>query len=233
MMNIRKYFTYDETRDYPYYKHNPKIAKWQWFVLIFLLPVALFGQVLFPSEFTGSIFFCFALLIPLLYFSKWDYKLLFHKPTKNELILAVLMFAGYMIYAIVIGEILTVFNLAGPDMESAFPVDIMSIISLIFSMMGEELLKFIPLMLLLRLFYKFTDNLKISMIISVAIVLVCFGLMHYYPAENTIISVLVLQGLGSMFEMYGYIKTKNLFVPYIAHLLTDAIAFIAIMMGPV
>lgn len=233
MMNIRKYFTYDETRDYPYYKHNPKIAKWQWFVLIFLLPVALFCQVLFPSEFIGSIFFCFALLIPLLYFSKWDYKLLFHKPTKNELILAVLMFAGYMIYAIVIGEILTVFNLAGPDMESAFPVDIMSIISLIFSMMGEELLKFIPLMLLLRLFYKFTDNLKISMIISVAIVLVCFGLMHYYPAENTIISVLLLQGLGSMFEMYGYIKTKNLFVPYIAHLLTDAIAFITIMMGPV
>lgn len=233
MMNIRKYFTYDETRDYPYYKHNPKIAKWQWFVLIFLLPVALFCQVLFPSEFIGSMFFCFALLIPLLYFSKWDYKLLFHKPTKNELILAVLMFAGYMIYAIVIGEILTVFNLAGPDMESAFPVDIMSIISLIFSMMGEELLKFIPLMLLLRLFYKFTDNLKISMIISVAIVLVCFGLMHYYPAENTIISVLLLQGLGSMFEMYGYIKTKNLFVPYIAHLLTDAIAFITIMMGPV
>jgi hypothetical protein len=74
MMNIRKYFTYDETRDYPYYKHNPKIAKWQWFVLIFLLPVALFCQVLFPSEFIGSMFFCFALLIPLLYFSKWDFE---------------------------------------------------------------------------------------------------------------------------------------------------------------
>lgn len=232
MMNIRKYFTYDETRDYPYYKHNPKIAKWQWLVLILLLPVALFGQFLFPSEFSGSIFFCFALLIPLLYFSKWDYKLLFHKPTKNELLLAVLMFAGYMIYAIVIGEILTVLDLAGSETASSFPVDIVSIISLIFSMMGEELLKFIPLMFLLRLFYKFTDNTKVSMTFSVAIVLTVFGLMHYYPAENTIISVLLLQGLGSMFEMYGYIKTKNLFVPYIAHLLTDAIAFIAIMLGP-
>jgi len=232
MMNIMKHLTFDETRDYPYYRHNPKIAKWQWFVLIFLLPVALFGQFLFPSEFTGGIFFCFALLIPLLYFSKWDYKLLFHKPTKNELILAVLMFAGYMIYAIVIGEILTVLNLAGSETASSFPVDIVSIISLIFSMMGEELLKFIPLMFLLRLFYKFTDNTKVSMALSVAIVLTVFRLMHYYPAENTIISVLLLQGLGSMFEMYGYIKTKNLFVPYIAHLLTDAVAFIAIMLGP-
>lgn len=232
-MNIRKYFTFDETRDYPYYRHNPKIAKWQWFVLIFMLPVALFGQFLFPSEFTGSIFFCFALLIPLIYFSKWDYKLLFHKPTKNELILAVLMFAGYMIYAIVIGEILDMFHLSGPQVAPTFQVDVVSIISLIFSMMGEELIKFIPLMLLLRTFYKFTDNIKVSMTISVAIVLTVFGLMHYYPAENTIISVLLLQGLGSMFEMYGYIKTKNLFVPYIAHLLTDAVAFIAIMLGPV
>ena len=143
------------------------------------------------------------------------------------------MFAGYMIYAIVIGEILTVLNLAGSETASSFPVDIVSIISLIFSMMGEELLKFIPLMFLLRLFYKFTDNTKVSMALSVAIVLTVFGLMHYLPGENTIVSVLVLQGLGSMFEMYGYIKTKNLFVPYIAHLLTDAIAFIAIMMGSV
>ena len=100
-------------------------------------------------------------------------------------------------------------------------------------MMGEELLKFIPLMLLLRTFYKFTDNTKVSMILSVAIVLAVFGLMHYSPGENTLISVLVMQGLGSLFEMYGYIKTKNLFVPYIAHLLTDAVIFIMILLGPV
>lgn len=224
-----KYLTFDETRDYPYYKHNPKIAKWQWLVLIFLLPVALLGQVFFPSEFIGSIFFCLVLLIPLLYFSNWDYKLLFHKPTKNELILAVLLFAGYMIYAIVIGEVLTMFNLSGPETVSDYGINVVSLISLVFSMMGEELLKFIPLMFLLRIFYKFTDNTKLSLILSIAIVLAGFGLMHYYPGENTIVSVLLLQGLGSMFEMYGYIKTKNLFVPYISHLLTDALGFLIIL----
>jgi len=138
-----------------------------------------------------------------------------------------------IIYAIGIGEVLAIFNLAGPETVSNFGINVVSLISLVFSMMGEELLKFIPLMLLLRTFYKFTDNTKVSMILSVAIVLAVFGLMHYSPGENTLISVLVMQGLGSLFEMYGYIKTKNLFVPYIAHLLTDAVIFIMILLGPV
>jgi hypothetical protein len=51
------------------------------------------------------------------------------------------------------------------------------------------------------------------------------------PPMNTLVSVLLLQGLGSFFEMYGYIKTKNLFVPYISHLLTDLISFIIILVG--
>ena len=86
-------------------------------------------------------------------------------------------------------------------------------------------------MFLMRLVYKFTDNLKISVAVSTAIVLLGFGLLHYAPPTNTIVSVLLLQGLGSLFEMYGYLKTKNLFVPYISHLLTDAVMFIIILVG--
>ena len=98
-------------------------------------------------------------------------------------------------------------------------------------MMGEELLKFIPLMFLMRVVYKFSNNLKLAVVISVTIVLIVFGLIHYWPPSNTLVSVLLLQGLGSMFEMYGYIKTKNIFVPYISHFLTDAVSFILILSG--
>ena len=105
------------------------------------------------------------------------------------------------------------------------------IVFLLFSMMGEELLKFIPLMFFMRLIYKFTSNRKLSLIISTIIVLTCFGLLHYDPQTSTIISTLLIQGLGSIFEIYGYIKTKNLFVPYISHLLTDGLIFIIILLG--
>lgn len=230
-----KFLEFDESRDFPFYRHNPRISSGGWLSLILSVPVALlvYALVGFESEIIASVLFCLIMLIPLLYFSKWDYSLMFRKPTKNEIILAILMFAGYMIYALCLGSVLDIVGLGGVEASSAeeVGVTIQSTVGLLFSMMGEELLKFIPLMFLMRLVYKFTDNLKISVAVSTAIVLLGFGLLHYAPPTNTIVSVLLLQGLGSLFEMYGYLKTKNLFVPYISHLLTDAVMFIIILVG--
>lgn len=230
-----KFLEFDESRDFPFYRHNPRISGGGWLVLLFSVPLAFLVYGLFgsASEIIGSIMFCLIMLIPLLYFSKWDYSLMFRKPTKNEIILAFLMFAGYMIYVLCMGGVLDVFGLSGVEISSpeSVGVTVESTVGLIFSMMAEELLKFIPLMFFMRLIYKFTENLKLSVAVSTAIVLLVFGLLHYYPPTNTLVSVLLLQGLGSLFEMYGYLKTKNLFVPYISHLLTDAVSFIVILMA--
>ncbi|WP_296790942.1 type II CAAX prenyl endopeptidase Rce1 family protein [uncultured Methanobrevibacter sp.] len=230
-----KFLEFDESRDFPFYRHNPRISSGGWLLLILSVPVALlvYALVGFESEIIASVLFCLIMLVPLLYFSKWDYSLMFRKPTKNEIILAILMFAGYMIYALCLGSVLDMVGLGGVEASSAeeVGVTIQSTVGLLFSMMAEELLKFIPLMFFMRLVYKFTDNLKISVAVSTAIVLLGFGLLHYAPPTNTIVSVLLLQGLGSLFEMYGYLKTKNLFVPYISHLLTDAVMFIIILVG--
>ena len=230
-----KFLEFDESRDFPFYRHNPRISSGGWLLLILSVPLALlvYALVGFESEIIASVLFCLIMLIPLLYFSKWDYSLMFRKPTKNEIILAILMFAGYMIYALCLGSVLDMVGLGGVEASSAeeVGVTIQSTVGLLFSMMAEELLKFIPLMFLMRLVYKFTDNLKISVAVSTALVLLGFGLLHYAPPTNTIVSVLLLQGLGSLFEMYGYLKTKNLFVPYISHLLTDAVMFIIILVG--
>lgn len=230
-----KFLEFDESRHFPFYRHNPRISSGGWLLLILSVPVALlvYALVGFESEIIASVLFCLIMLVPLLYFSKWDYSLMFRKPTKNEIILAILMFAGYMIYALCLGSVLDMVGLGGVEASSAeeVGVTIQSTVGLLFSMMAEELLKFIPLMFLMRLVYKFTDNLKISVAVSTAIVLLGFGLLHYAPPTNTIVSVLLLQGLGSLFEMYGYLKTKNLFVPYISHLLTDAVMFIIILVG--
>ena len=232
---MMKFLEFDESRDFPFYMHNPRISVGGWLVLLLSVPISFlaYGIVGLESELIGSVLFCFIMLIPLLYFSKWDYSLIFRKPTKNEIILAILLFAGYMIYSICVGSVLDIFGLAGAPISTPeeLGVTVESTVGLIFSMMAEELLKFIPLMFFMRLIYKFTENLKLSVSISVAIVLVVFGLLHYTPPMNTLVSVLLLQGIGSFFEMYGYIKTKNLFVPYISHLLTDLISFIIILWG--
>ena len=68
-------------------------------------------------------------------------------------------------------------------------------------------------------------------IVSSVIVLIGFGLIHYDYPNNTIYSILLLQGLGTVFELYGYLKTKNIFVPYISHILTDATIYILLLSG--
>lgn len=224
---------FDNTRDFPYYNHNPRISKKAWIILLLLIPISMliYGLISQISDILGSLIFCLLLLIPLLYFSNWDYGLLFKKPAKNEIILAALMFAGYIIYSIIIGTILDIANLSGTGLEEAITVNLENIVALIFSMMAEELIKFIPLMFFLRLFYKYTDNRKLSIALSSSIILIFFGLLHYAPPYSTLISVLALQGFGTIFELYGYLRTKNLLVPYISHLLTDGFIFTLILLG--
>lgn len=224
---------FDETRDFPYYKHNPRLSKKAWVTLILLFPIALSVYDFIPtnSEIISSMAFCLVLLIPILYFSNWDYTLLFKKLERNEIILAVLMFAGYMVYSLIVGTALDAANLSGTGLDQALVINLESTVALIFSIMAEELIKFIPLMFFLRLFYKYTNNRNLSIAISSTIIMIGFGLLHYEPPYSTLISVLALQGFGTIFELYGYIRTKNVLVPYISHLLTDAVVFILIMLG--
>ena len=133
-----------------------------------------------------------------------------------------------MVYSIAMASALEMFNLLPVD-ETPLNLNIISLVSLFFSMMGEELLKFIPLMFFMRVFFKYKRNL--SFVSSMVIVLIFFAFLHFDPSSTSIASVLLLQGVGSLVEMYGYAKTKNLFVPYMSHLFTDAFSFILIILG--
>lgn len=223
----------DTTRDFPYYRHNPRIEKMDWIILLLTIPISFFvyGIVAIESETIGSILFVLILLLPLMYFSNWDFSLLFHKPTKSEIKLAVMLFVGYMIYAILVGEVLEVFGQASAATGDYLGVSWEMLFSLVFSMLAEELVKFIPLMFFMRLVFKYTNNRKLSIVVASIIVLVFFGMLHYDPQVTPLLSVLIIQGFGSIFEIYGYVKTKNIFVPYLSHLFTDALIFLLMLLG--
>ena len=219
-----------EKRDFPFYNEIPKMSKIGWLVLLVSVPVALFSfryVYFYTNEFAGSIVFLLIMLIPLLYFSDWDYSLFFRKPTKDELILAVVMFLAFFIYSLIMTNLLDASGLASTGSGDA---DIVPIISLVFSMMAEELMKFIPLMFLLRVLFKYTSNRRLSIMLSSAVTLVFFALIHLEPGVS-LLSVLLIQGLGSIFHLYVYLKSKNLFASYLSHLMTDAIVLIMAMLG--
>ena len=220
----------DNDRDFPYYNEIPRMSKIGWLVLLICIPVSYFASGFvsgLSNDVIGSIFFLLILLVPLLYFSNWDYSLFFQKPTRNEFILAVSMALAYFAYSTVFTILLNANGI--PDVTKA-DANVVALISLVFSMMAEELIKFIPLMFLLRVFFKYTSNRRLSIMASSVITLIFFGLIHLEPTVS-IISVLVVQGAGSIFHLYVYLKTKNLFVSYLSHLMTDASVLILIMFG--
>ena len=220
----------DNDRDFPYYNEIPRMSKIGWLVLLICIPVSYFASGFISglsNDVIGSIFFLLILLVPLLYFSNWDYSLFFQKPTRNEFILAVSMALAYFAYSTVLTILLNANGI--PDVTKA-DANVVALISLVFSMMAEELIKFIPLMFLLRVFFKYTSNRRLSIMASSVITLIFFGLIHLEPTVS-IISVLVVQGAGSIFHLYVYLKTKNLFVSYLSHLMTDASVLILIMFG--
>ncbi len=217
----------NKNKDFPFYNKNPYIPKWGWIVLLIALIIGLTLSLSFNIIYV--ILSCIVLIVPVLYFLKWDYKAIFQKPSFKDILLAIGLFIGYIIYALILGIILQNIGLNGAKLAPD-TVSIMTFVSLAFKLMSEEFVKFIPFMFFLRLCYKFSNKRKLSTIISIAIVMVFFAFLH---SANliTFLFALCVQGVGSIFEFIGYIKTKNILVSYITHLCTDVFIFLMPLLG--
>lgn len=228
MVEINWFKFEDKDYDFPFYDKNPYVPKWGWIVLFL---VFLVGSVLTISEkLSAAILCCILFIVPVLYFLNWDYKAIFRKPSRRDILLAVALFVGYMTYAIIMSTILEQVGIVSGGLVEEGSITFMTIFTSIFSLMGEEFIKFIPFMFFLRVIYKYTSNRKLAVIISVALVMVMFASLHAFNPVMFLFA-LCIQGFGSIFEFYGYIKTKNIFVSYITHLCTDVFIFSLALLG--
>lgn len=218
----------DRDYDFPFYNKNPYIPKWGWIVLFLVFFIGFFLSI--SDKVYFAILGCIVFIVPVLYFLKWDYKAILRIPSSRDLLLVVALFVGYMIYAIVIGAVLDQVGIVSSGTLDRGSLGVMTLIKSIFSVLGEEFIKFIPFMFFLRVIYKYSNNRKLSVIISVALVMLMFASIHAYNPIMFLFA-LCIQGFGSIFEFYGYIKTKNIMVSYLCHLLTDEFIFIIALLG--
>lgn len=211
--------------DFPFYKENPKLSLLGGFILIFSIFLAFIPYYL-DIPYIGPFLFALIMLVPLLYLLKWDFNALFRKPSLKDIGLAILVVFVYFFYSTIMGYIFQFMGLDGFS-ESYPAINLFNdFVTLLFSMMGEELIKVILLLIFLTLIFKFSKNRKLSIIFSMFFTLVIFGLLHVF--SSSVIVAVVIQGFGSVFHLLLYIKTKNVFVSYISHFLTDfSITFLA------
>ena len=218
----------NKDKDFPFYIKIPYVPKWGWIVLIIATIIGLILSL--SSNIIYVILSAIVLIVPILYFLKWDYKVIIDKPSLKDILLAIGLFIGYMVYAVILGYILQyIFGLNGANLIPD-NITIMTFVSLAFKLISEELIKFIPFMFLLRLSYKFSAKRKFSTILSIVLVMIFFAFLHAANLQTFLFAIGV-QGIGSIFEFIGYIKTKNLVVSYITHLCTDIFIFLSPFLG--
>ncbi len=86
---------------------------------------------------------------------------------------------------------------------------------------GEEMVKLNIFLGVLILAFQRTGNRKMGIVIAIAVTLFVFGMAHFRAYNGAIVQILLIQGLGSIFDLFLYMRTKNILTSYAMHVLQD------------
>jgi len=73
----------------------------------------------------------------------------------------------------------------------------------------------------LILAFKRTGKRKMSVVAAVIITLFIFGIAHFRAYNGSLVQILLIQGAGSIFALFCYMRSKNILTSYAMHFLQD------------
>ena len=234
MVSLKEKFEFmDDGIDIPFYNGTPKLSTVEWGLVLssILLTIGYITVIRIPGEYL-PVAILLTSVIPALYICKGNYNIFFKKPKLRDIKIIILCLIGIYIYTIAIGFILQ--NLVGNMAAHAStndPASLMTLIIMCIQLMGEEFFKILLLLLIMFVLYKYTNNRSISLFVGLILSMAIFGLVHYNAYSGRIIQILFIQGFGAIFEYYAFLKTKNVWISYIIHVLRDSIPELVKMIG--
>ena len=219
----------DKNVDFPFYnqktlfdKNSLKIIVGT--ILVFVL--LLFGPVKFYDRQQQIILFLIT-LIPLLMLTRCNLGYFFKKLTINDLRLVIVSYIGYMIYYLIIYFILQAVSYPTTSSTIYFgDMDLLKLFIYLLQVIAEEIFRMFVFLVLMYFTYNYTKDRKKSIIISSIIMFIVFALLHVNTYNYNILQILLFQGFGSIFEFAGYLKTKNLAIPILVHMLINIASWI-------
>ena len=106
------------------------------------------------------------------------------------------------------------------------------VITDILELLNEELLAIIPMLAVATLAYKYYGRSRKNAIgLGLLASIIIFGLAHFFAYDWHIVQMLLVIGMSRLFDTGVYIRTKNLWVSYIAHYLWDAVSFGVVLLA--
>lgn len=232
MLSLKKEFEFlDDRIDVPFYNDIPKLSVFDWLIVLasVLLSIGYLTIIPISGDYIPLAIFLTA-VIPALYICKGNYDLFFKKLRLKDTKLIILCIIGTYLYAIIIGSILSLITGMTGHGGLDTTVTLMTFLNEIIQVLGEEFFKVFILLLVMHVLYKITNNRNMTLIIGVIISMIIFGLCHYDAYDGKILQILLIQGFGSIFCYFAYLKTKNIWVSYLIHLLGNFIPLIMILL---
>ena len=215
--------------DFPFYDDD-SVPAWHGWLLLgvsLFVAVALNVSTFLPVD--RSIFKIIVVflipLVTLLFVAHGDIGTVIKKPRLGDIPLILIVVVLDVVYSLAVGGLLVALGIQthanavfGETMDVGF-------FALVFvQLFGEELFKTNMLLGILLLLFRRSGNRKSAVVIATFVTLLVFGLAHY-AAYGSLVQILLIQGLGSIICLFAYLKTKNMLVTYVAHLLIDLIPF--------
>lgn len=219
----------DKTYDFPFYK-DANILKDKMglglLVSLILFMFLILGPIKFHNYQEQFILFL-VMFIPLLFVTKAKLGVYFRKPELSNIKLILLCLLGDIGLVFILAVLQYLINLVVP-VNFLNPVatvnnagnnlDILSIIFNIFQIIAEELFRVTLFLMILACSYNFLKNRKKAIMISVVVTLFIVGLLHCNSYANLSYCIITI-GFGSFFTLYPYLKTKNVLLSVIVHIL--------------
>ena len=165
--------------------------------------------------------------------TKSNWTKLFRKLQWKDILVVISVLIVNLIVSIVFGALLTKF--AGADSNpvahtlqtSSMKDNVMFLIKVIPMLFGEELITIIPFLVILQFA---TRKLKLSrknaVLVAWIVSAIIFGALHLKTYNWNIIQAVLGIGIARIILTFAYIKTKNIWVSAIVHILNDWILFL-------
>lgn len=216
----------NENMDFPFYNGIPMLSSKDWLfllagVLVFIATLIIPANI---DDNTTSLILCLSVLLPLAYVCRGRFELLFRKPERKDIKIIIACLIAYFIYSIVMGILLENLGLA-PTTNAAVEsnMDLVFWIMTFIQLLGEELFRASIFLIMMHALFNIASR-KLSIILSTIVALLIFGLMHVNTYGGALAHIILIIGLGGIFYFYAYLKTKNVILSYIIHILIDVIA---------
>ena len=250
------FFSWEDTRagDFPYYQGAKRVPVWGWVVILVGVALGLAADFAGNSV-VGALPQAPALRIPigilmilavpgLPLLAVWvaagsQIGLLFRRLRGKEWILIAVLALLSGLWSVVMNKLLgylgqqSVGDAAVAKGSGALKSNLGTFVELPFLILGEALFVVLPF---LAVFALLNVGLKVArkpaIVTAALIACLAFGMYHFKAYDWHWAQMLVTIGLGQLIILFGYLKTKNILVTYLAHLLLDwAIVGLAIVVA--